>query len=297
MKAILVVFLALAVSLHAAAPAQSVERYQAMAVLKYPALKESGSPFNKQFISVVNAKRQSEPAFFNAPDWPLRAAELAATEMQAAENAAREKAKAEEAKAKAEELALSKMSKSERRAVEEGKEQAEKIAKLEADTEKKKDQWVFDQLIFGDSEEFIRHKLYKSKLVTFRAGPNARAELSDRFRWEVDERKFNIAFEMKDDALAGITFDCLPQRSSELDTIVKEDWDKLRAAAINLFGEPTKTIGFPTTAKLRRGGVTVTDVWERPGRPVSLGLRESEGKCNPTLKIADPTRGSSLPAM
>jgi hypothetical protein len=66
-----VVLLALAVTAvaHAAtAPAQTVERWQAAAVLKYPALREQGSLLNKQFLAVVAAKRQAEPAFFNQPD-------------------------------------------------------------------------------------------------------------------------------------------------------------------------------------------------------------------------------------
>ena len=52
-------------------------KMQAAAVLKYPALKESGSPLNQQFLATIAEKRKSDPAFFNQPDWPMRAADLA----------------------------------------------------------------------------------------------------------------------------------------------------------------------------------------------------------------------------
>jgi len=80
----------------AGVPAQTVERWEAAAVLKYPALREQGSPLNKQFLAVVAAKRQSEPDFFNQPDWPLRAADLAIAEIKNAEAAPKQKAVAGE---------------------------------------------------------------------------------------------------------------------------------------------------------------------------------------------------------
>ena len=97
-----VLLLTVAVMAHAATvPAQTAERWQAAAVLKYPALREQGSPLNKQFLAVVAAKRQSEPAFFNQPDWPLRAADLAVAEIKNAEAAPKQKTIADEQSPKA----------------------------------------------------------------------------------------------------------------------------------------------------------------------------------------------------
>ena len=104
MKLVLSVLLltVVAAMAHAApVPAQNPERWEAAAILKYPALREQGSPLNKQFLAVVAAKRQSEPAFFNQPDWPLRAADLAVEEIKNAEAVAKEKAMADEQAAKA----------------------------------------------------------------------------------------------------------------------------------------------------------------------------------------------------
>ncbi len=103
MKLVLsVLLLAVAAMAHAATvPAQNPERWEAAAILKYPSLTEQGSPLNKQFLAVVAAKRQSEPAFFNQPDWPMRAADLAVDEIKNAEAAAKEKAMADGQPAKA----------------------------------------------------------------------------------------------------------------------------------------------------------------------------------------------------
>lgn len=291
MKVILLALLASLATLHAApVPSQTVERWQTAAVIKYPALKQPGSPLNVQFLALIAEKRKSEPAFFTQPDWPLRAADAVAAKMQAEELAAKEKAKAED-------LAYSKMSKKERREVDEKEEKAEKAENFEKETERKKDQWIFDRLVFGDTEENIMTKLYASTLVTSRVGQSARVELDLRFRWVIGETKFNIGFEFKNDHLSAMNFNCVPERPTELDTLIREDWDRLRAAAIERFGPPTKSAAYPTVSKLQRGGITVTDVWERPGRPIALGIKEEEGKCNPTLRISDPSRGAATPGL
>src|SRR5258708_5748932 len=101
MKLVPLVLLATMATLHAApVPAQTVERWQAAAVMKYPALKESGSPLNQQFLATIAEKRKSEPGFFNQPDWPMRAADLAVEQMRATEAAAKQKALADERAAK-----------------------------------------------------------------------------------------------------------------------------------------------------------------------------------------------------
>jgi hypothetical protein len=307
MKLVSFAILIMVAALHAApVPSQTVERWQAAAVLKYPALRDPGSPLNKQFLSVVTAKRQSEPAFFNQPDWPLRAADLAVQEIQNAEAAAKQKAiadeqaakakaKAEEEKTKAEIAARRNMTPDERREMnrkdvksEMDRLNAEEIAQWDT----QKDKWVFDRLIFGDAEDVIIRKLNLSKLVTPRVPPTSRIELNSRFRWDLGERKYNMDFEMKDDKLAAINFGCLSEKTTELDTLVKEDWDKLRAAAIERFGPPTTSNDFPTTKTLKRGGTTVTDIWARPGYAITLGVAEEESRCNPALRIGEPLKAA-----
>jgi hypothetical protein len=304
MKLVVFAILVLAAALHAAVPSQTVERWQAAAVLKYPALKEPGSPLNKQFLAVVAAKRQSEPAFFNQPDWPLRAADLAVQEIQNAEAAAKQKAIADEQAAKAKAKAEAEKTKAEiaaRRDMtpEERREMDRKDAKAEMDRmnaeeiaqwDTQKDKWVFDRLVLGDEEDVIIRKLNLSKLVTPRVPPSSRIELNSRFRWEIGERKYNLDFEMKDGKLAAINFGCLSEKTTELDTLVKEDWDKLRAAAIERFGPPTTSNEFPTAKTLKRSGLTVTDVWQKPGSAsaVTLGVAEEESRCNPALRIGAP---------
>jgi hypothetical protein len=251
----------------------------------------------QQFLTVIAEKRKSDPAFFNQPDWPLRAADLAVEQLKAAETAAKAKAAADqaaaEAKAKAETQAAKSMTRDQREQAFVAKERAEEAAQWE----KQKDKWVFDRLVFGDSEEVIVRKLNPSKLVTPRVAPSTRVELNSRYRWVIGEHKFNIEFEMKD-GLAAITFGSGAERTTELDTLVREDWDKLRAAAIELLGPPAKSVEYPAKAAMRRGGMTVTDVWTRPGSAVALGISEDDSQCNATLRISDPARATSpgLPA-
>jgi hypothetical protein len=287
MKLASLALLAMLVTLHAApVPSQTVERWQAAAVLKYPALKQPGSPLNQQFLAVVAEKRKSDPAFFNQPDWPLRAADLAVAGLAAAETAAKEKAKADEPAAqekdRAEAAAAKSMTREQREKADADREHAEELAQWES----QKDKWVFDRLVFGDSEEVIIRKLNLSKMVSARVAPKARVELNSRYRWVIGERNFNMEFEMKDDKLAAITFGCLAEKTTELDTLVREDWDKLRAAAIERFGPPAKSPGYPAKSALHRGGLSVTDVWERPGSRIELGVAEEESKCNPALRIS-----------
>lgn len=278
MKLVSIALLATIAMLHAAPPSpQAVAQWQKTAVQKYPALTQAGSALNQRFLAIVAAKRTSEPAFFDQPDWPLRAADAAAAELRAAEAVAKEKAQAEMERTAAE------------------RKRAEEIAAVEGQWDNTKDRWLFERLVFGDSEEVIIRKLTLSKTLTARALATVRVDLNSRYRWILDESKFNLSFEMKD-GLAAITFDSLPERTSELESLIREDWDKLRAAAIERFGPPTKSTDFPVAPKLRRGGVTATDVWARPDRIFTLGLREDGGKCNATLLISDPARGATAPA-
>jgi len=274
-------------------PSQTVERWQAAAVLKYPALKESGSPLNQQFLAIIAGKRQSEPAFFSQPDWPLRAADLAVEALKAAEVAAKEKAKADEAAAIAKNRSNENAARNMSRAKKEQEEKAE-LAKARAEEaamwETQKDKWVFDKLMFGDAEDVITRKLAGSKIVTSRVAPSVRVDLNSRYRWVLGERNFNMDFEMKDDKLTSIGFACPPERTTNLDSLVREDWDKVRAVAIERFGQPTKSSEYPTTNTLRRGGTTVTDVWERPGSTVTLGVAEDDSMCKPTLRISTPAK-------
>ncbi|MEI9892973.1 MAG: hypothetical protein WDN28_03410 [Chthoniobacter sp.] len=77
--------------------AQTVETWQKAAVQKHPTLAQAGSPLNVRFLAIVAEKRQSEPAYFSRPDWPMRAADAADAALRAEELAVSEKAKAEEA--------------------------------------------------------------------------------------------------------------------------------------------------------------------------------------------------------
>jgi len=45
---------------------------------KYPALAVANSTFNKKFLELYNAKKESEPAFLAAADWPMKLADQAA---------------------------------------------------------------------------------------------------------------------------------------------------------------------------------------------------------------------------
>lgn len=285
------VFLALLVAVAPlnAVPAspQAVEAWQKIAVQKHPAVAQAGSPLNQRFLAIVAAKRKSEPTYFEQADWPMRAADAAAVELRAEEMVAK-------AKAKADELVAKKKAEADMERAQTEQERAEEIAQWEREWEAQKARWVFERLVFGDSEETIVRKLNLSKLVTPRAVGNTRVELGSRFRWTLGESKFNLDFEMKD-GLAAITFDCRPEDTSELDTLIREDWDKLRAAAIERFGQPIMSAEYPTASKLRRGGLTVTDVWSRPDRHIALGLSQDSGKCHTTLRISDPARGVSLP--
>jgi hypothetical protein len=59
--------------------AQTVAASQQQAIKKYPDLVVAGSTFNKAFVAELARRRQTDPAFFRAPDWPMRLAdELAA---------------------------------------------------------------------------------------------------------------------------------------------------------------------------------------------------------------------------
>jgi hypothetical protein len=250
---------------------QTVERWQKTAVQKHPALAQAGSLLNQRFLAIVAEKRKSDPAYFDKPDWPLRAANAAAEALRAEELATKEKAEVE-----------MKHSEGERARTEE-------IAQWEREWERDKARWVFERLVFGDSEEAIVRKLNLSKLLTNRAGGSARVALSSRYRWIMGESKFFVDFEMKD-GLAAITFEALPENVGNLDSLIHEDWDKLRAAAVERFGQPAKSIEYPDAQKLHRGGWTVTDVWERPGCRMKLGLTEDGGKCSAILRLSDPAR-------
>jgi hypothetical protein len=182
------------------------------------------------------------------------------------------------------------MTREQREKADADKERAEEIAQWES----QKAKWVFDRLVFGDAEDVITRKLNLSKIVSSRVPPKSRVDLNSRYRWTIKERNFNLEFEIKN-GLAAINFGCLAEKTSELDTLVHEDWEKLRAAAIELLGPPAKSADYPSKATLRRGGITATDVWNRPGALVALGISEEESMCNPVLRIADPAQGISMP--
>lgn len=46
---------------------------------KYPALAVANSAFNKKFIELYNAKKEAEPAYLAAADWPMKLAEQTAS--------------------------------------------------------------------------------------------------------------------------------------------------------------------------------------------------------------------------
>lgn len=49
----------------------TVQEWQAKAVQKYSQLGISGSALNKQFVSAYSKRRETDPAFFENPQWPL----------------------------------------------------------------------------------------------------------------------------------------------------------------------------------------------------------------------------------
>lgn len=259
--------LALPLVLGSTARADLVEQWQKAAVRKHPTLATSGSPLNQRFLTIVAEKKVSEPDFFKKPDWPMRAAELAAAEIKKDEMAAAEKTKADEAK-KAEE-----------------KERTAEVAEMERQWETQKAKWVFDRLVFGDDEPTVIKKLNLSKLVTARSAGGARVALSSRYRWMIGEHKFDLDFEMGP-AFKGLTISPLPESTGDLDSLIKEDWTALRAAAIEHFGAPTKSVPFPAAAQLRKGGLTATDTWDQATRTITLGVAEDEGKAQAALKIS-----------
>lgn len=243
--------------------AQTVETWQKAAVQKHPALAQAGSPLNERFLAIVAEKRKSEPAYFSRPDWPMRAADAAEAALRAEELAVTEKAKAEEAARLA------------------------KMAPEERDWERDKARWVFERLVFGDDEDAIVNKLTHSKLIASRVSPSARVPLGSHFQWVIGDSKFHLDFEMKD-KLVAIVFESKAETTDNLDGFIRDDWQKLRASAIEQFGPPAKTVAFPDAKSLHAGGWTVTDTWDRPGSRIKLGVTEDSGKCAATLRISDP---------
>lgn len=72
--------LLLAVLFGAVAVAQTTDKeWQTRAVQKYPDLGIQGSDFNKRFVAEHNKRRQTTPAFFADPRWPLLLADELAT--------------------------------------------------------------------------------------------------------------------------------------------------------------------------------------------------------------------------
>ena len=250
--------------------AQTAEQWQKSAVQKYPALAQAGSPLNQRFLAIVTAKRQAEPAYFAKPDWPMRAAEEAAAALKGEEMAAAAK-KAEEEKAEAAKLAA--------------------MSPDEQAWEKEKARWVFERLVFGDDDGTVAKKLYLSKLITARVPPALRAPLSSRFWWVIGESKYYADFEMKD-GLAAIVFESLAEPVSALPNLVNDDWKRLREVVVERFGAPAKSVEFPDEKKLRAGGWTVTDTWERPGFRMKLGITEEGGKCSAALRMSDPAKAA-----
>ncbi len=244
--------------------AQTVEQWQKAAVQKHPALAQAGSPLNQRFLAIVAEKRKSDPGYFAKPDWPVRAAEAAAEALQAKEQAAKN----------AETARTAEMTPDER------------------EWERDKARWVFEKLVFGDSEEVIAKKLYQSKLIAARVPAKARMELASRFQWVLGESKFRLDFEMKEGGLAAINFASVPQGADALDSVIHEDWEKLRPAVVERFGPPAKSAEYPNAQKLQRGGWAVTDTWERPGSRMKLGVIEDGGKCSASLRISDPARAA-----
>lgn len=252
----------LALALGAAAlplAAQTVEQWQQDAVRRYPALAQAGSPFNQRFLAIVAEKRKSEPGFFARPDWPVRAADAVAAAIKAEEDAVKA----------ADAARLAKMSPDEQ------------------EWEKTKERWFFEKLAFGDDEATIAKKLYTSKTLTARVPAVSRMELDARFQWVMGDSKFRLAFEAKD-GLAAVILQSPPQQSDALDSLINDDWGKLRAAAIERFGPPVHSVEFPVEAKLQRGGWTVTDTWERADARIKLGIISDGGKCSAGLRISDP---------
>jgi hypothetical protein len=261
--------LALTLALTSTALADLVEQWQKAAVRKHPTLATSGSPLNQRFLAIVAEKKASEPGFFQKPDWPMRAADAAAEAVKKDEKAAAEKAKVEEAQ------------------MAEEKERAAEQAELEKSWEVQKAKWVFDRLVFGDDEATVIKKLNLSKLVTARSSGGARVALSSRYRWVIGEHKFDLDFEMSS-GFKGLTISPLPESTADLDSLIKEDWTALRAAAIERFGAPTKSTPFPAAAQLKKGALTATDTWEQATRTITLGVAEDDGKGQATLKISAP---------
>ena len=76
--AVLSVILILTSFLHAQ---DSTQQWQAEAVKRYPALGVPGSQFNKRFLEMVNALKDSNPQVFGTTDWPLKIADAVALEI------------------------------------------------------------------------------------------------------------------------------------------------------------------------------------------------------------------------
>ena len=55
--------------------AQTVAASQQQALKKHPELALAGSALNKAFVAEVARRRLADPAFFRAPDWPMRLAD------------------------------------------------------------------------------------------------------------------------------------------------------------------------------------------------------------------------------
>ena len=92
MKTLPLVALFILLSLLSPSMAQTVADSQKQAVTKYPALSREGTPIHTKFLSLVTEMKEQNPAFFNAPSWPMTLADRAASAIKAEADAAAKKA-------------------------------------------------------------------------------------------------------------------------------------------------------------------------------------------------------------
>lgn len=277
-----------------------VEDSQHLAVVKYPELGREGSEFHQAFMKLLGEKRVNDPSFFRVDNWPEQLADitkgyLARLKVEAEEKAHREAVEREAMVRAADQAAETKRRADEARAIAEervaaarriAEEEAARLAKLAAQDEAEKDRRVFDKLVFGDSPANARRKLAESKLV--KEGIATNPDL--RYYLPIGHLRFTLAFDFADDQLARVEAWGRVATAEKLDAIAREDWATLRAVAVERFGSPTKTFGFPNTARMQSGFITPSDKWLLGDRTVELSLVRDDSIFIVLLRISDPTR-------
>ena len=77
------------------------------------------------------------------------------------------------------------------------------------------------------------------------------------------------------------------RKSDEFETLLRLDWEYLKNSVIKEFGPPNSTLEYPRTPYFSGEDVEITDVWEKPGVKVQIGVRVIEERYYAVALISD----------